>query len=78
MVNYMEISVTQFKAKCLRLIEQVEHGGETVVITRHGRVAAQLLPVKEGGCRVLFGRAKSKTRIKGDLFTTGESWRAED
>lgn len=73
----MQISVTQFKAKCLRLIEQVERGGETVLITRHGRVAAQLLPVKEGGGQVVFGRAKGQTRIKGDLFSTGEPWHAE-
>lgn len=73
----MEISVTQFKAKCLRLIEQVETGGETVVITRHGRVAAQLLPVPEGGGRELFGRAEQQTRIKGDLFSSGEHWDAD-
>ncbi len=74
----MEISVTQFKAKCLRLVEQVERGGETVFITRHGRVAAQLLPVKEGGGAPLYGRAKRHTVVKGDLFKTGESWDAEN
>jgi prevent-host-death family protein len=73
----MEISVTQFKAKCLRLIDQVEHGGETILITRHGRVAAQLLPVKDGSGVLHFGRAKSQTRIWGDLLSTGESWHAE-
>lgn len=73
----MEITVTQFKAKCLRLIERVESGGETVVITRHGRAAAQLVPVGGGGGRPLFGRSKSRTQIKGDIFATGERWNAD-
>jgi prevent-host-death family protein len=73
----MEITVTQFKAKCLRLIEQVEQGGETVIITRHGRAAAQLLPVAEGGGVQLFGQAQKETLIKGEIFSTEESWDAE-
>ncbi len=73
----MEITVTQFKAKCLRLIEQVERGGETVVITRHGHAAARLVPVGGGGGRMLFGRSKKRTAVKGDILTTGERWNAE-
>lgn len=73
----MEITATQFKAKCLRLIERVENGGETVVITRHGRAAARLVPVGSGGGRALFGRAKNQSTIKGDMLTTGEHWDAE-
>ena len=69
--------MTQFKAKCLRLIERVESGGETVVITRHGRAAARLVPVGGGGGKALFGRSKDRTRIKGDILTTGERWNAE-
>ena len=74
----MEISVSQFKAKCLRLVESVESGGETVVITRHGRPAARLVPVGQGGAGRLFGRSQGKMEIFGNLSTTGEIWDAEN
>lgn len=38
----MDISVTQFKQRCLELIRHVERTGEPVVITRRGRTVAQL------------------------------------
>lgn len=39
----MELTATEFKAKCLSLIDQVHAGGESVVITKHGRVVARLV-----------------------------------
>ena len=40
----MDISVTQFRARCLELIRQVEAGGDEVRIRRRGRVVARLSP----------------------------------
>lgn len=73
----MEISVSQFKAKCLRIVERVEKEGETVVITRHGRPAAHLVPVGGGGGRRLFGRARGTVKVKGSILGTGEKWDAD-
>ena len=42
----MDISVTEFKARCLELIREVEKGGEPVVIKRRGKVVARLTPPK--------------------------------
>jgi prevent-host-death family protein len=39
----MIISVTDFKAKCLNLIDQVHKDGEPVIITKHGKVVAKLV-----------------------------------
>jgi prevent-host-death family protein len=74
----MEISVSQFKAKCLKIIESVEKGGETVIVTRHGRAAAQLIPVGDSQGATLFGRSRNRTQIHGDLLSTGDSWDAEE
>ena len=38
----MDISVTEFKQRCLEIIRQVERTGAPVAITRRGRVVAQL------------------------------------
>jgi antitoxin (DNA-binding transcriptional repressor) of toxin-antitoxin stability system len=62
----------------LRIVESVETEGETVVITRHGRPAAMLVPAGKGGSAKLFGRSRGQVKIKGDLFGTGEAWDAED
>ncbi len=39
----MEISATEFKAKCLAIIDQVHDSGEPVVITKRGSVVARLI-----------------------------------
>ena len=38
----MDISVTDFKQRCLEIIRRVERTGRPVAITRRGRVVAQL------------------------------------
>ena len=38
----MDISVTEFKQRCLQIVRQVERTGKPVAITRRGRVVAQL------------------------------------
>jgi len=38
----MDISVTDFKQRCLEIIRQVERTGAPVAIMRRGRVVAQL------------------------------------
>jgi len=73
----MEISVSQFKAKCLGIIEKVEREKLSVVIKRYGKPAAQLVPA--GTVFVdadWFGRGRSTTKVKGDILQTGEEWDA--
>jgi prevent-host-death family protein len=40
----MDISVTEFKHRCLEIIRRVEKTGHAVAITRRGRVVARLQP----------------------------------
>lgn len=40
----MEISVSEFKAKCLALIEQVNATGQPLTITKRGKWIAELRP----------------------------------
>ena len=37
-----QISATQFRANCLRLLDEVERTGQPLVITKHGRPVARL------------------------------------
>jgi len=50
----MDISVTRFRASCLKLIRRVEAGGEAIDIKRRGKVVARLAPppaVAEAPCK---------------------------
>jgi prevent-host-death family protein len=38
------IPVTEFKAKCLALIDRVRERGEPITISKRGRVVARLVP----------------------------------
>ena len=38
----MTITASEFKAKCLSLIDQVNRGSEPIIITKRGRVVAKL------------------------------------
>jgi prevent-host-death family protein len=39
-----EITATQFKAHCLKLLDEVAETGETLVVTKHGRPVARIEP----------------------------------
>jgi len=59
--SVMDISVTQFRASCLRLIRRVETVGESVDIKRRGRVVARLAPPPATSRR----RRKPWERLRG-------------
>ena len=40
----MDISITEFKQRCLEIVRRVEKTGRPVTIRRHGKAVAQLEP----------------------------------
>ncbi len=42
------IQVSEFKAKCLALVESVARTGETLVVTKNGKPIAELKPYSGG------------------------------
>jgi prevent-host-death family protein len=44
LADRMDISVTEFKQRCLEIVRRVERTGQSVAITRRGRVVARLAP----------------------------------
>lgn len=41
------VSATEFKAKCLKLIDDMQKDGEPVTVTKRGKVVAELKPKTE-------------------------------
>jgi len=46
MSKKMTLSVTEFKARCLELFEVVHRTHETLIITKHGKPIAQVIPTE--------------------------------
>ena len=68
------IDAAQFKEQCLAILDQV--GRDGVVITKHGRPVAKLIPV-EGTSEHLIGCLRGKLRPAGHTMSTGVKWDAE-
>ena len=62
------IKASEFKAKCLKLMDQVAETGETLVITKNGNPVAELRPIKKR-VDTLFGLHKGQIHIKGDIIS---------
>ena len=68
------IGASKFKEQCLYLLDHLEPEG--LVISKHGRPVARLLPMRTASGNNI-GRLKGKVRIKGDLLKTGIRWNAQ-
>lgn len=63
------IPISEFKAKCLGLIEQVDKTRQPLRITRHGRVVAELIPAGPDRKRKFLGGMVGTAKIVGDIVS---------
>lgn len=68
------IGAARFKEQCLSLLDRV--GPESIVITKHGKPVARLIPIEVQSSH-LIGCLKGKVEIRGDILSTGLSWDAQ-
>jgi prevent-host-death family protein len=68
------ISASKFKVPCLALLDQV--GPDGIVITKHGKPVAKLVPVETDWAE-LIGCMKDEITIRGDILSTGVRWDAQ-
>lgn len=67
----------EFKAQCLRIMEEVRTKRVTVLITKKGRPVAKLVPAEEDVDEV-FGRLQGLLEITGDVespVVAPEDWK---
>ncbi len=71
------IKASEFKAKCLKLMDEVAESGEEIVITKNGRPVSRLAPYREKP-KAPFGRYRDQIRILGDIISPIDvEWEAE-
>jgi len=63
----MEIKAAEFKAKCLKLLDEVATTHEPLVITKRGKPVAKLVPFEAEPRTSLFGYMKGTAQILGDI-----------
>jgi prevent-host-death family protein len=75
----MKLSAAEFKAKCLKLMDEVNEHHTEVIITKHGKPVAKLIPFKDA-TKVSgpFGYLKDTvTEITDITKPIDEKWNAE-
>ena len=72
------IKASEFKAKCLSLMDEVAHTGEPLIITKNGKPVATLVPYGEKR-RSIAGLHAGAIRVLGDIVSPlDEPWEALD
>jgi prevent-host-death family protein len=70
-----KVAAAKFKEQCLSILDHLSPEG--IVVTKHGKPVARVLPVETASAD-LIGVLRGKIRIKGDVESTGISWDASD
>lgn len=76
-----EIAISEFKAKCLAVLEQVRKTQQPVRITRHGKPVAEVIPAKPAVMdrAAWIGSLKGSIQILGDIVSPAsdeDEWEA--
>lgn len=69
------ISASEFKAKCLKIFDELETEG--IVVEKRGKPIAKVIPFEQTDNSNLVGAMKDSIAISGDIFSTGVKWNAE-
>ncbi len=68
------MSAGQFKARCLRVMDEVQETGMEIVITKRGRPVVRVVPVKPAE---EDDGLEEMNLHQDDLLSTGEEWEAD-
>ncbi len=66
-MKHQIVSATEFKAKCLALLNQVAEEGGTVTVTKRGRPLATVARAKPKPFKSSEGILAGKVKIVGDI-----------
>jgi hypothetical protein len=69
------ISATEFKAKCIKVLGELEPQGR--VITKSDQPITKLVPLRMMENSKLVGLMEGKVFVKGNIFTLARKWRRD-
>jgi len=72
-----QVGAGEFKTHCLQFIDEVNLTRVPIIVTKHGKPLAKLVPYSETPVS-LFGCLKDSVIIHGDIVAgTGQVWEAD-
>lgn len=73
-----QIAATEFRAKCLKLLDDVASTRESLTITKHGHAVARLVPIDQPVAASVFGGWERLLHVSGDIINvdSSEEWAA--
>ncbi len=73
-----QIPAGEFKAKCLRLLDEVQQSRQEIVVTKRGKPVVRILPA-EPATESVIGRMKGTGIILGDIISPiDEKWSVDE
>ena len=70
------MKASEFKAKCLQLMDEVAASGTSIVITKNGNPVSRLVPYRNRPAS-LFGALRGTVKVTGDIVAPVEvEWEA--
>ena len=74
-----QMAAGQFKAKCLRVMSEVQQTREEILITKHGKPVVKLVPVEPDEPSSLLGYLQGTVQVTGDIVSPLEEvWEVDD
>jgi antitoxin (DNA-binding transcriptional repressor) of toxin-antitoxin stability system len=74
-MSMKKVAAAKFKEQCLAMLDHL--GPEGIVITKHGKPVARLIPIERASAD-LIGALRGRIQVNGDLLSTGAKWEAGD
>jgi prevent-host-death family protein len=73
------ITASEFKAKCLAILDRVKSTGERIIITKRGTPVAEVVPPLETSSRFPQDDLRGTVDVRGDLVSPAmpeDEWEA--
>ncbi len=64
----MQMPAGKFKAECLKLMDKVNETHEEIIITKHGKPVAKMIPYGNFPEKSLFGFLKGTSEEMGNII----------
>ncbi len=56
-----------FKAKCLHIMDEVSKSRQSIIITKHGKPVAKLIPIEKETTKI-YGKLKGSVTLLADIM----------
>lgn len=78
LISTLTMPAGEFKSKCLKIMDNVNATHEEVIITKHGKPVAKLVPYTDQPSKTLFGFMPNAVSVHGDIVAPLDiAWEAD-